>query len=233
MGESNPKGDEPDLPEGAEAANPGEGKVKKKDRVYHEPGDLNTDPVGAPAPCVKPGESTGQTWNRLRREGRSAGMSRRGSRAYADRWVERVNPEVPPEPKPEPKPEPEPVAADSAEGAGGLSGLGDIPASWPELPPNAGLAAEVQWVQANRLLVREGDSVNLSLSRSPAPSHAALSWLETAILFPSKFADVAVKVTQHSEDEREVIRRERLLIEEVRGILTEMLAGITEPKEPT
>jgi len=155
-------------------------------------------------------------------------MSRRGSCTYAGRWVDKLHPEVPQEPEPKP----EPVAAVGAEDSGGLSGLGDIPATWPELPPNAGLAAEVQWVQANRLLVREGDLVNLSLARSPAPSHAALSWLETAILFPSKFADVAVRVTQHSEDERDVIRRERLSIEEVRGILAEMLAGIGEPKEP-
>ena len=117
-------------------------------------------------------------------------------------------------------------------------GLGDIPADWPKLPPNASLQTEVSWVQASRVDVVEylpGGGVRVHLDRAdqPAPSKAALSWLETAVLFPSKFADVAVKVTQHSEDEREVIRRERLLIEEVRGILTEMLAGITEPKEPT
>ena len=199
-------------------------------KARNEPGDLTTDPVGAPAPCVKPGERPKQTWERMRREGRAAGMSRRGSRAYADRWIDKLHPEVPPEPKPEPKPEP---PAPDIEVSGGLSGLGDIPRGWPELPPNAGLAAEVQWVQANRLLVREGNSVNLSLARSPAPSHAALSWLETAILFPSKFADVAVKVTQNSEDERDVIRRERLSTDEVRGILTEMLEESTEPKEPT
>ena len=78
-------------------------------------------------------------------------------------------------------------------------------------------------MQANRLRVREGDTVNLSRALTPAPSHAALSWLETAILYPSKFADVSVKATQHSEDEREVMRRERMAIEEVQALLEEMV----------
>ena len=35
----------------------------------------------------------------------------------------------------------------------GVSGLGDVPADWPERPANASLAAEIQWVQATRLSV--------------------------------------------------------------------------------
>jgi len=34
---------------------------------------------------------------------------------------------------------------------GNVTGLGDIPASWGQLPPNASLGAEIAWCQANRL----------------------------------------------------------------------------------
>ena len=105
----------------------------------------------------------------------------------------------------------------------GVTGLGDIPDDWPSLPANASLASEVQWVSANRLRVRDGEGVDLSRALSPAPSHAALSWLETSILFPSKFADVAVKVTATQQDEQEHVRREKLQIQEIRDLLAEMV----------
>lgn len=105
----------------------------------------------------------------------------------------------------------------------GVSGLGEIPESWPKLPANAPLSVEIAWVSANRLLVRSGKGVDLSRALSPAPSYSALSWLETAILFPSKFADTLVKAPAQDEDEKEHIRREKLAIEEIRSILKEML----------
>ena len=110
----------------------------------------------------------------------------------------------------------------SAEG-GFVTGLSDIPEGWPTLPANASLQVEISWVTANRLRVRDGTGVDLSKALSPAPSYSALSWLETSILFPSKFADISVKATAQQDDEREHIRREKLAIEEVRAILAEML----------
>ena len=68
-----------------------------------------------------------------------------------------------------------------------------------------------------------GSGVDLSKAKTPAPSYSALSWLETSILFPSKFADISVKATANQDDEREQIRREKLSIEEIRGLLAEML----------
>ena len=114
----------------------------------------------------------------------------------------------------------------SAEG-GFVTGLSDIPAGWPTLPANASLQVEISWVSANRLRVRvrDGSGVDLSKALSPAPSNSALSWLETSILFPAKFADISVKATAQQDDEREHIWREKLAIEEVRGILAEMLEG--------
>jgi hypothetical protein len=110
----------------------------------------------------------------------------------------------------------------------GVQGLGDLPPNWPTLPPNASLTAEIQWVQANRLRVIVGgfeDSAIVDLSRAlvPAPSHSAIGWLETSIRAYAKYCDIAAKATQNAEDEKEHVRRERLAIEEIRGLLAEML----------
>jgi hypothetical protein len=119
--------------------------------------------------------------------------------------------------------------AASARDESAVTGLSDIPADWNHLPANAPLAAEVQWVQANRLsvvrTVGETSVVDLSKSLSPAPSWAALGWLETSIRAYAKYVDVAAKASATLEDEREMIRRERLAIDEVRSLLAEMLEG--------
>ena len=112
---------------------------------------------------------------------------------------------------------------------GSIQGLSDLPGDWPTLPANAALAAEVGWVQANRLRIveeRPGGAtlVKLGLALSPAPSWAALGWLETSIRSYAKFVDVAAKVSGGAEDEGAVMRRERRSIEEVRAILAEMEA---------
>ena len=113
---------------------------------------------------------------------------------------------------------PAPIASDH-----GVPGLGTMPDSWGVLPANASLQVEISWVSANRLRVRDGTGVDLSKALSPAPSYSALSWLETSILFPSKFADISVKATANQDDEKESIRREKMAIEEIRGLLAEML----------
>jgi hypothetical protein len=108
----------------------------------------------------------------------------------------------------------------------GVVGLDAIPADWPALPANSSLAHEIQWVQANRLSVtRTVDGltiVDLSRALQPAPSWSALGWLETSIRAYSKFVDVAAKASATVEDEREMVRRERLAIDEIRGLLAEM-----------
>lgn len=109
-----------------------------------------------------------------------------------------------------------------------VTGLDAIPPDWPSLPPNAKLSVEIQWVQANRLsVVRDlGDRavVDLSKAMTPAPSWSALGWLETSIRAYAKFVDVAAKASATLEDEREMTRREKLAIDEVRSLLAEMLS---------
>ena len=111
--------------------------------------------------------------------------------------------------------------------AGQIQGLGDIPEAWPELPANSSLAVEVAWVQANRLRVIEERSgaatlIHLDRALSPAPSWAALGWLETSIRSYAKYVDVAAKATASDGGEAEVWRRERMAIEEVSSLLDEM-----------
>ncbi len=205
-----------------------------------------------PIACARDGETKKQCWERLRRECRAAGMTRRGAIAYAGAEVERLFPPAPiPEPIPEKTPQVEPdnllpignisetqtqqnvdvLPADTGIPASvsvepDVPGLGSIPESWGSLSANAPLQVEIAWVSANRLVVRSGKGVDLSRALSPAPSYSALSWLETAILFPSKFADISVKATAQEDSEKELVKREKMAIEEIRSLLKEML----EPK---
>ena len=94
---------------------------------------------------------------------------------------------------------------------------------------NASLQAEIAWCQANRLrCVREtSDRVVVDLSRalSPAPSYAALGWLETSIKTYAKFVELAAKATSTQDNLQADIRREIQSIEEVRKLMASMLAN--------
>jgi len=111
--------------------------------------------------------------------------------------------------------------------ANAVHGLNLLPASWPILPANAPLPVEIQWVQSNRLSVvsetMEGTTVDLSRSLSPAPSYAALGWLETSIRAYAKYCEIAAKATQAATDETAVVRREKQSIQQIRDLLAEML----------
>ena len=104
-------------------------------------------------------------------------------------------------------------------------GLAEIPENWPKLSANASLAEEIQWVQANRLaIVKEVDGITtVDLSKaSPPPSMATLGWLETSIRAYAKYCEIAAKASNTVEDGRDQARRERLKIDEVRNLLSEM-----------
>jgi hypothetical protein len=227
-------------------ANGNEGNVTSPGDVVASP-PLVVSVEGLPAVRARPGETRNVAWERIRQEARTAGLPRGqgpgSAYEYATKAVEQLF--QPPEPIDEPEPvavEPEPIvveepapvveppavepvpASDSSEG---LAGLGDIPADWPSLPDNAALPVEVQWVQANRVRVRAGNAVDLSRARTPAPSAAALAWLETAILFPSKWADITAKATSSQVDEAEHTRRERLALSAVGELLSTMADATT------
>ncbi len=154
--------------------------------------------------------------NQLIKEARQKGMARSEAQSWAYGEIDRLFPPL--TGSSAPATEMQCVPEDQ-----GVRGLADLPADWPQLPANASLQVEIAWVTANRLRVRSGSGVDLSRALSPAPSYSALSWLETSILFPAKFADISVKATAQQDDEIEHVRREKLAIEEMRSILAEML----------
>jgi hypothetical protein len=172
--------------------------------------NTGADEVGA-------GESQGENQGN---EGKSVGKGRKGDA-----------------PKPTKR-----TASQSAQQPESVIGLSRIPADWPPLPPNSSLAAEIQWVQSVRIdVVQElptgGVVVHLHKADRPAPSKAALGWLETSIRAYAKYCDIAAKAASTYEDEREVVRRERMSIEQVRALLSEVLeadgpAGPAGPAGP-
>ena len=107
-------------------------------------------------------------------------------------------------------------------------GIDRVPRSWPPLPPNAPLAEEIRWVQAHRIdIVQEHSNgsviVRLSRASAPAPSKAALGWLETSIRAYAKFCDIAAKAATTYQDEAELEKRERMAIERIRKLLEQMM----------
>lgn len=206
----------------------------KKDRETNA-GDVHLT-AALPDPPESRARARGRRWEQVRRQSRAGGMRRSEAIARANQVCAEEFPgfadDYPVRELPEPEPDSSPIgdgsesqSAPPATADQGVSGLGDLPDDWPQLPANASLQVEIAWVSANRLRVRDGTGVDLSRALSPAPSYAALSWLETSILFPSKFADISVKATAQQDDEREHIRREKMAIEEIRAILAEMLEG--------
>jgi len=125
-------------------------------------------------------------------------------------------------PKPVAPPPPPKPSAD----IGLVQGLSLIPYSWPPLPDNASLQAELGWVQSQRLSIVEerGNTtvVHLERASSPAPSKAALGWLETSIRSYAKYIDIVSRALSTAVDEQEHTRRERMRLDEITSLLDEM-----------
>jgi len=127
--------------------------------------------------------------------------------------------------KPRPPEEPAKPSGSNGNGDGHLQGLGAIPQSWGTLGPNASLPAEIAWVQANRLTIVDEKPggptvVRLEKAASPAPSMAALGWLETSIRSYAKYVDVVAKSLAVVQDEQDQVRRERLALAEIDSLLS-------------
>ncbi|MEM6778213.1 MAG: hypothetical protein AAF670_11205 [Planctomycetota bacterium] len=155
----------------------------------------------------------------VRKACRAKGMSRKQADEHA--WTETAKAFPPVQVA-------DPSLNEPAESANArIVGLPNIPDSWPEMPGNASLHSELSWVQNNRLRIVEKTGgttrVHLERSREPAPSWAALSWLETSIRVYAKFIEICAKHLREDEGEPEMIRRERKSIAEVRQLLTEMV----------
>jgi len=89
------------------------------------------------------------------------------------------------------------------------------------------LIAEVGWVQSNRLVVVDEQAsgathVHLDRAHEPAPSRAALGWLETSIRSYIKYIDIVARSLQAVVDEADHVHHERMAIAEIHGLLREM-----------
>ncbi len=81
------------------------------------------------------------------------------------------------------------------------------------------------WIKNRRLAAKchgSGTIAHLDRADRPAPSKAALGWLETSIRAYAKYCDIAAKANAYYEDEQKVVRREQLSVEQVRQLLSEM-----------
>ena len=81
-----------------------------------------------------------------------------------------------------------------------------------------------RWKPHKERLTPSTTLVHLDRARSPAPSWATLSWLETSIRAYSKFVDVVARSLKDEVDEEANTRRERMAIEKMRELLAEMQA---------
>lgn len=214
-----------------------------------ETGDVHPSRPVEPPAAVDSRTHAREITKRLQREGRWKGQAEQarddmmadckdqfGSKEAAQQWVyselDRMYP---------PKAEipirignsdvspliPTKAISETASDTGQIQGLSDLPKGWPELPANASLSTEIGWVQANRLfMVTEAPGkatrVRLGKASTPAPSRAALGWLETSIRSYAKYVDVVAKASTGAEDEGAVMRRERRSVDEVRALLQEM-----------
>ncbi len=189
--------------------------------------------------------------DQMMREARKIKMTKVAARVWVYSELDRLYPPLPPppelelkpvesEPIPEPEtetqdPSPEPIAsspppADPQQAdipPASLSGLGTIPVGWGDLSDNAQLVDELAWVQSQRLRVVEerGNRTIVYLDRAtrPAPSMAALGWLETSIRNYAKYCDLVAKVAAQPQTEAEDVRKERMALHEIEELLAEML----------
>jgi hypothetical protein len=177
-----------------------------------------------------------QTRNDLMAEAKAGGMTKAQAQAWTYSELDKMYPPVQAKPaeagegfvgiKGVTATKPIYIGSSDAD-SGQIQGLSNVPEDWPDLPSNASLAVEIGWVQANRLRMvteKPGGATVVSLSKalSPAPSWAALGWLETSIRSYAKFVDVAAKVSGADSDEGAVMKRERRSVDEVKALLASM-----------
>lgn len=157
----------------------------------------------------------------VRKSCQKRGMSKYDSNEHA--WTAALEAFPPPGVTPQVAPSPvDPPAAAEPE----VAGVYLVPSEWPPLGDNASLQAELGWVQSQRLAIVEtrGNSTIVHLQRAscPAPSKAALAWLETSIRSYAKYLDVVSRVLVGAQDEQDNVRRERMRLADIDALLAEM-----------
>jgi hypothetical protein len=159
--------------------------------------------------------------DRMLKDAKSQGMDKAAAQEWTYAELDRLYPPLPVQ-----KPVSPAAEAIQAPDTGQVQGLSLIPSAWPPLGDNSSLQSELSWVQSQRLSVVEerGNTtiVHLERASSPAPSKAALGWLETSIRSYAKFVDIVSRALSTAVDEQDSVRRERLALAEITALLDEM-----------
>jgi hypothetical protein len=102
-----------------------------------------------------------------------------------------------------------------------------FPDTWGSLPDSAALDVEVEWVHQNRVLVVEDRPGKPSLfhwerAQKPPPSYGAVNLMEFAANNRKGFMDILQRVKPGMDGEENMVRREKVKVEEIRRVLEQM-----------
>ncbi len=105
-----------------------------------------------------------------------------------------------------------------------------LPESWGTLPDSASFDAEVEWVHQNRVLVVEDRKGKQSVfhwdrAKRPPPSYGAVNLMEFAATNRKGFMDILYRVKPGMGGDEEVVRQEKIAVEEIRRLLEELRAA--------
>lgn len=105
-------------------------------------------------------------------------------------------------------------------------GAPEVPKSWGNLPDSAPFDAEIEWVHQNMVLVIEDRNAKAPLfhwdrAQKPAPSHGARNLMHFAATNRVGFMNMLQRVKPGIGGDEDVLRREKVRIEEIKRILEE------------
>jgi len=132
----------------------------------------------------------------------------------------------PPTKQPRKQPEAEAPAAAWDDWDHEISGP-EVPESWGVLPDSAPFEVEVEWVHQNMVLVIEERGTKAPLFRweraqGAAPSHGARNLMHFAATNRAGFMNMLQRVKPGAGSEDDIVRREKVKIEEIKRILEEL-----------
>jgi len=152
------------------------------------------------------------------KELRAGGMSRAEAKETAWRLLAEQYP---------PEPDPGPAGDGAAAKCTATGHVGPLPTTWGDLPESAPFDAEVEWVHQNMVLVIEDRGTKPPIfhwdrAQSPAPSHGAQNLMHFAATNRAGFMNMLQRIKPGMAGDDDIVRREKVRIEEIRRILQEL-----------
>ena len=155
------------------------------------------------------------------KELRAGGMGRAEAREEAWRLLAV---EYPPAPSAAREPDPGPAGDGAAAKCTATGRVRPLPTAWGEIAESAPFEVEVEWVHQNRVLVVEDrpnkrPEFHWERAQRPAPSYGAVNLMEFAATNRKGFMDILQRMKPGMAGEEDIVRREKVRIEEIRRIL--------------